>query len=178
MNAKRQGNGKNFPRKRFETQRAAKIFAKICICNFSSPTLFPSRLIYIMPHLIYIICIGTKLFRPKTPAKSGPKYRFYEVRPNLNSDASNLNLVARSFYEMPSVFFAHNNGFRRGASTNFFRRKTKISSPPNVPKTTDFLKKSYLIIIFNIFYPPPFCGAYLYFAYFSNTICRNIMKTP
>ncbi len=29
---------------------------------------------------------------------------FYEVRPNLNSDASNLNLVARSFYKMPCSF--------------------------------------------------------------------------
>ncbi len=124
MNAKRQGNGKNLPRKRFETQRAAKIFAKICICNFSSPTLFPSRLIYIMPHLIYIICIGTKLFRPKTPAKSGPKYRFYEVRPNLNSDASNLNLVARSFYEMPSVFFRPQQRFSP-------RRIYKLLSPKN-----------------------------------------------
>ncbi len=34
-------------------------------------------------------------------AENCPVFRFYEVRPNLNSDASNLNLVARSFYEMP-----------------------------------------------------------------------------
>ncbi len=51
------------------------------------------------------------MFRAETPAKNSIKYRFSDVRPNLNSDASNLNLVARSFYEMPSVFFAPQQRF-------------------------------------------------------------------
>ncbi len=38
-------------------------------------------------------------------AKTAADIAFYEMRRNLNSDASNLNLVARSFCEMPCSFF-------------------------------------------------------------------------
>ncbi len=50
----------------------------------------------------------------------GVEYGFYEVRPNLNSDASNLNLVARNFHEMPSV---KNKGAER-RKTSACRLKT------------------------------------------------------
>ncbi len=47
------------------------------------------------------------------PEKIARHLVFYEMRRNLNSDASNLNLVARSFYEMPTRFFAlHSMVFR------------------------------------------------------------------
>ena len=39
-------------------------------------------------------------------AKTATDIAFYEMRRNLNSDASNLNLVARSFCEMPCSVFA------------------------------------------------------------------------
>ncbi len=94
------------------------------------------------------------MFRAETPAKNSVKYRFYEVRPNLNSDASNLNLVARSFYETPSVFSPRNNGFHRGASACFFRREAIVFTVANASETTFFLRKIEYIYIFNIFYPP------------------------
>ncbi len=46
-------------------------------------------------------------------AKTARHLVVYEMRRNLNSDASNLNFMARSFHEMPTCFFALRTSFFR-----------------------------------------------------------------
>ena len=46
-------------------------------------------------------------------AKTARQLVVYEMRRNLNSDASNLNFMARSFHEMPCSFSAMRISFFR-----------------------------------------------------------------